>query len=54
MIVAVFYDVESGRMELDQRGQKTDYERFDIPIPRDGCIADLLAEARIQGGGSTW
>lgn len=54
VIVAVFYDVESGRMELDQRGQKTDYERFDIPIPRDGCIADLLAEARIQGGGSTW
>ncbi len=44
-IVAVFWDVESGRMELDRRGQGGDYERFDIPIPRDGGIADLLAEA---------
>ncbi len=44
-IVAVFFDVESGRMELDQRGKGTDYERFDIPIPRDGGIADLLDEA---------
>jgi hypothetical protein len=32
-------------MELDQRGQGTGYERFDIPIPRDGGMADLLAEA---------
>ena len=45
VIVATFYDVESGRMALDQRGRGTDYERFDIPIPRDGGIADLLAEA---------
>jgi len=45
VIVATFYDVESGRMELDQRGQGKNYERFDIPIPRDGGIADLLAEA---------
>lgn len=45
VIVATFYDVESGRMELDQRGRGTGYERFDIPIPRDGGIADLLAEA---------
>ena len=44
-IVAVFFDVESGRMELERRGRGTDYERFDIPIPRDGGIADLLAEA---------
>lgn len=49
VIVAVFYDVESGRMELDQRGQGTGYERFDIPIPRDGGIADLLAEAQHPG-----
>ncbi|MGW5689599.1 recombinase family protein, partial [Streptomyces asiaticus] len=40
-----FYDVESGRLELDARGRKTGYERFDIPIARDGGIADLLAEA---------
>ncbi|MCE7001663.1 recombinase family protein [Kibdelosporangium philippinense] len=49
VIVAVFYDVESGRMELDQRGQGTRYERFGIPIARDGGIADLLAEAQHPG-----
>lgn len=46
VIVAHFYDVESGRMELEQRGRGTDYERFDIPIARDGGIADLLDEAQ--------
>ncbi|KAA9163330.1 recombinase family protein [Amycolatopsis acidicola] len=45
VIVAHFYDVESGRMELDQRGRKENYERFDIPIARDGGIADLLSDA---------
>lgn len=44
-IVAHFYDVESGRMELERRGRKTDYDRFDIPIARDGGISALLAEA---------
>jgi DNA invertase Pin-like site-specific DNA recombinase len=45
VIVAHFYDVESGRLELDERGQKAGYERFDIPIARDGGIGDLLEEA---------
>jgi len=45
VIVAYFYDVESGRLELDQRGLKTGYEKFNIPIPRDGGVGDLLAEA---------
>lgn len=44
-VVAYFYDVESGRKDLAERGQGTDYERYDIPIPREGGIADLLAEA---------
>ncbi|MFF4502998.1 recombinase family protein [Streptomyces sp. NPDC001401] len=44
-IVCHFYDVESGRLELDARGRKTGYERFDIPIARDGGITDLLEEA---------
>src|SRR3954464_5075980 len=44
VIVAHFYDVESGRMDLDQRGHGGNYERFDIPIARDGGIADLLDE----------
>ncbi len=49
VIVAHFYDVESGRMELNQRGRGENYERFDIPIPRDGGVADLLAEAKQPG-----
>jgi site-specific DNA recombinase len=46
VIVAHFYDVESGRKELDQRGRGRAHERFSIPIPRDGGINDLLAEAQ--------
>ncbi|MEV0700083.1 recombinase family protein [Saccharopolyspora sp. NPDC050389] len=46
VIVAHFYDVESGRMELERRGRKAGYERFDIPIARDGGIANLLEEAQ--------
>jgi DNA invertase Pin-like site-specific DNA recombinase len=45
VIVAHFYDVESGRMELEARGRGENYERFAIPIARDGGIADLLDEA---------
>ncbi len=45
VIVCHFYDVESGRMELERRGRGTGYDRFDIPIARDGGIADLLGEA---------
>ncbi len=44
-IVAYFYDVESGRKDLDQRGLSTAHQRFDIPIPRDGGLHDLLTEA---------
>jgi DNA invertase Pin-like site-specific DNA recombinase len=44
-IVAYFYDVESGRKDPDQRGLGTAHQRFDIPIPRDGGLNDLLAEA---------
>jgi site-specific DNA recombinase len=46
VIVCHFYDVESGRLELADRGHGVGIEeRFDIPIPRDGGLADLLAEA---------
>src|SRR5207248_353836 len=43
-IVLVFYDIESSRKELDQRGSSTAWKKFQIPIRRDGGIADLLAE----------
>ncbi|GLY85982.1 hypothetical protein Airi02_039110 [Actinoallomurus iriomotensis] len=45
MIVAHFYDIESGRKELDDRGHSRAHEQFDIAIPRDGGIQDLLTEA---------
>lgn len=49
VIVAHFYDVESSRKELSQRGRSTAWEKFDIDIPRDGGLADLLAEATTPG-----
>lgn len=46
VIVAHFYDVESGRTIEELRGRGHGHERFDIPIPRDGGIADVLEEAK--------
>jgi hypothetical protein len=46
VIVAKFYDIESGRNDLDFRGHGDAHERFDIPIARDGGIANMLAEAK--------
>ena len=45
VIVAHYYDVESGRKDLGQRGRGLAHERFDIPIPRDGGVQDLLDAA---------
>jgi hypothetical protein len=41
-----FWDVETSRNDLDARGSSTAWKNFDIPIPRDGGIGDLLAQAR--------
>ena len=41
VIVAHFYDIESGRKDLAQCGHGHAHEQFDIPIPRDGGIQDL-------------
>jgi DNA invertase Pin-like site-specific DNA recombinase len=47
MVVALhFYDVESGRTDLESRGKGEAYKKFNLPIPRDGGIDDLLAEAK--------
>ena len=45
-IVSHFYDVESGRKDLELRGRGVAHEQFAIPIPRDGGIQDLLSEAQ--------
>src|SRR5918994_920068 len=41
-----FWDVETSRKELAARGTSTAWRNFDLDIPRDGGIADLLAEAK--------
>jgi site-specific DNA recombinase len=49
VIVAHFFDVESGRKDLDARGNSSAHERLSIPIPREGGINDLLTEAAAPG-----
>jgi resolvase-like protein len=44
-IAAHFWDIESGGLDLDQRGHGHAHERLDVGIPRDGGLAALLAEA---------
>src|SRR5713101_1553380 len=44
-IAAWFWDVESGGLDIEQRGHGTAHEKFDVGIPRDGGLADLLTEA---------
>ncbi len=42
-IAAWYWDVESGGIDLDQRGHGDAHRKVDPGIPRDGGIADLLA-----------
>lgn len=46
VITCHFYDIESGRKDLEARGSSTAHLQFQIPIPRDGGINDLLKESR--------
>ena len=48
-IAAHFYDVESGAMRLEGRGSGKGLVGFDIPIPRDGGLVDLIEEASSGG-----
>ena len=46
-IAAYYWDIESGGLDIEQRGHGTAHELFpEIGIPRDGGLADLLAEAK--------
>jgi site-specific DNA recombinase len=44
-LVAHYWDIESGRKFLDVRGNGADASRFNIPVPRDGGINDLIRDA---------
>ena len=46
-IAAVYWDIESGAIDLEARSQGDAYRAFaDAGIPRDGGMADLLTEAK--------
>ena len=43
-IAAVYWDIESGGIDLEARSQGDDWQQFaDAGLPRDGGMADLLA-----------
>ena len=45
-IAAYYWDIESGAIDIEDRSQGKAYEQFTAAgIPRDGGLADLLAEA---------
>jgi site-specific DNA recombinase len=44
-IAAHYWDVESGGLDLAERGQGTAHQALDVGIPRDGGLDGLLAEA---------
>src|SRR5262249_20634362 len=44
-IAAWFWDIESGGLDLEQRGHGTAHETVNVGLPRDGGLAALLAEA---------
>jgi site-specific DNA recombinase len=45
-LAAIYWDIESGGLDLEQRSQGHAYTHFtDTDLPRDGGMADLLAEA---------
>jgi DNA invertase Pin-like site-specific DNA recombinase len=45
-LAAIYWDIESGGLDLEHRSQGEAYKEFtDAGLPRDGGMADLLAEA---------
>ena len=50
-IVAHYWDVESGRIDPDRRGRSSSYKHFEVAVPRDGGIRDLLDTASSRDRG---
>jgi len=44
-ITAWFWDIESGGLDIEQRGHGTAHQAVNVSLPRDGGLAALLAEA---------
>ena len=52
-LAAVYWDIESGGIDLEARSQGEDWRQFaDADLPRDGGMADLLREAAHPRPGS--
>jgi DNA invertase Pin-like site-specific DNA recombinase len=49
--VAHYWDVESGRIDPDRRGRSSSYKHFEVAVPRDGGIRDLLDTASSRDRG---
>ena len=47
-IVCCYWDVESGRKALEDRGQSSSAWRDKLAVPRDGGITELLKMLRIR------
>ena len=45
VLVAWYWDIESGGLDIEERGHAATWQQVDTGIPRDGGLADLLAEA---------
>ena len=46
-LAGYYWDIESGGLDLEERGRAGNYQPFvDKGLPRDGGLADLLAEAK--------
>lgn len=45
-LVALYWDIESGRKALAERGNGADSDRFGLTLPRAGGLPDLLSAAK--------
>ena len=45
-IVRHYWDIESGRKSIEERGKGADGSLYGVPVPRDGGVTELLADAR--------
>jgi site-specific DNA recombinase len=45
-ITAHYWDIESGRKSIEERGNGADGTLYGITVPRDGGVTELLADAR--------
>jgi site-specific DNA recombinase len=41
-----YWDIETGRKLIEERGRGADGSLYGVPVPRDGGITELLADAR--------